>query len=388
LLSLAGLGVGWLVVKTSTVYALADLNPYAVSKVAPDDPRVAMNIAYYEFLLRNGAVSDRARRRAYEALAGAPLAETPMLLAAVDALAAGDTRRGEALLVEARRREPRSRPVRLLLLDRYLRANRVSEAGEEIAVLVRLLPEAGELLVPQLAKMAADPKTGPQLMRVLDRNANLQQDVLARLAGSAPPQVVLEAASQVKSAGEAAPQWQSVLLSRIVAGNDIVQAYGLWKQFTGAGGGDAEKNVYDASFRGLRGAPPFNWQLASGAEGVAERAAGGGLQVQYFGRNPVELASQILLLRPGSYKLQIDAEGSASGEGARLIWSVACAGASGHLIDLPLVKVISAPRRFAGAFTIPAGCSAQWLRLSGTPAEFPTEQDAVMKEVRIERAGA
>ena len=64
LLGLAGAGIAWMVVKTNTVYALVDLNPYAASRVAPDDPRVAMNIALYDFMVRNGAVDPRARDRA------------------------------------------------------------------------------------------------------------------------------------------------------------------------------------------------------------------------------------------------------------------------------------------------------------------------------------
>src|SRR4051812_35375324 len=54
---LGGAALAALVVKTSVSYALVDLNPYAVSKVAPDDPRVALNIALFEFTIRNGAVS-------------------------------------------------------------------------------------------------------------------------------------------------------------------------------------------------------------------------------------------------------------------------------------------------------------------------------------------
>jgi hypothetical protein len=349
---------------------------------------VAMNIGLYEFLVHNGAVSERARSRAYQALARQPLAETPMLLAAIQALAAGDTKRGEALLVEARHRDPRFRAARLLLLDRYLRTNRVREAGEEIAILTRLLPEAGDLLVPQLAAMAANPDTGTVLLRVLARDPNLQDDVLTRLAGTASPDIVLKAAKAAPARPGAAPQWQNVLLSRLTGSGDFARAYALWRSFTGAGAGSGDKNIYDGRFQGLAGAPPFNWQLNASASGVAERAPGGGLQVQYFGRDPAELASQILLLRPGSYKLMLQADGSASGEGARLTWSIACGQAPAHLVDLPLLKISSAPRTLRTQFTVAAGCSAQWLRLSGTPAEFPTEQDVVIREIRIEKAGA
>jgi hypothetical protein len=377
-----------MVVRTATVYALVDLNPYAVSRIAPDDPRVAMNIALADFLIHNGEVGERARTRAYQALAKQPLSEMPMLLAAVQALAAGDMKSGEALLIEARHRDPRFAFARLLLLDRYLRTNRTAEAGEEIAILTRLLPQAGEMLLPELARMAARPDTGPTLMRILGRDPKLQQDVLSKLAGSASPEVVLRAAETVPARAGAAPEWQGLLLSRLTGNGDFGRGYALWRRFSGIGGSGGEKNVYDGRFQGLRGGPPFNWQLNASAAGVAERAAGG-LQVQYFGRESTELAAQILLLRPGTYTLRVQAEGSASGEGAQLVWSVACAQGNARLVDLPLTKISSAPRALAARFTVPAsGCPAQWLRLSGVAADFPGEQDALIREVRIEKAGA
>ena len=377
-----------MVVKTNTVYALVDLNPYAASRVAPGDPRVAMNIALYDFMVRNGAVDPRARDRAYDALARQPLAEAPMLLAAVQALADGDMARGETLLVEARRRDPRFSFARLLLLDRYLRTKRMEEAGEEIAILTRLLPQAGEYLVPQLARMAADPATGGDLMRVLGRDPKLQQDVLARLAATASPEVVLRVARSGSSRSSATPEWQSVLLSRLTGAGDFSRGYALWRSFSGAAGTAGEKNVYDGRFQGLPGAPPFNWQLNASAAGVAERVSGGGLQVQYFGRDAAELASQVLLLRPGTYKLQVRVEGDASGEGAHLAWSVSCAQGSARLVEMRLAKITSAARLLGTQFNVPTGCPAQWLRLSGAPADFPAEQDVLVREVRIEKAGA
>ncbi|MDB5720826.1 MAG: hypothetical protein JWP15_1444 [Alphaproteobacteria bacterium] len=385
--SLAGAALAWMVVKTSVTYALVDLNPYAVSKIAPDDPRVAMNIALIEFAQNNGAISERARRRSYEAMARAPLADTPMLVAALQALAAGDDRKGEALLVEARRREPRFRAARLLLLDRYLRTNRVAEAGEEIAVLARLLPQATDLLVPKLAAMAADPQTGTGLMRALRSDPHLQQEVLSKLAATADPDTILRIAREASPLPGAAPDWQEVLLNRLVGGGDYSRGYALWRSFAGLPASSDEKSVYDGRFQNLRGAAPFNWQLVASAAGVAERTSGGALQVQYFGRDPADLASQLLLLRPGDHALRFQADGDASGEGTRLTWSIACVSGT-KLVEAPLIKVSSSPRTITARFTVPpAGCSAQWLRLSGIPAEYPAEQDAAIRDIRVDRIG-
>jgi hypothetical protein len=66
-----------------------------------------------------------------------------------------------------------------------------------------------------------------------------------------------------------------------------------------------------------------------------------------------------------------------------------CAQSKAKLAELPLVKISSTPKTIEARFEVPAGgCSAQWLRLSGRPAEFPTEQDATVRDVRVERIGA
>jgi hypothetical protein len=385
---LGGVALAALVVRTSVSYALVDANPYAVSKIAPDDPRVALNIALFEFVLKNGAISERSRNRAYEALARAPLAETPMLIAAVDALAAGDTKKGDALLAEARRRDPRFLLARLLLLDRELRENKLAGATQEIAVLARLAPETSSLLVPQLATMAANPRTGATLMRVLRSDPKLQQEVLAKLAATAQPDLVQRLAKEAPPAPGASADWQGVLLGRLVGAGDFGQAYARWRDFARLPPDNGAKSVYDGRFQNLAGAAPFNWQLTGSAAGVAERNADGGLQVQYFGRVGTELAAQLLLLRPGNYRLLVQADGDASGEGARLAWTVECAQSKARLGELGLVKISSSPKTLAAPFTVPAaGCAAQWLRLSGSPAEFPTEQDATIREIRAEKVG-
>jgi hypothetical protein len=387
IVGLGGVALGALVVKTSATYALVDSNPYAASRFAPNDPRVTLNIALVEFILKNGALSHRTQERALAALAKAPLAETPMLVAAVSALAAGDTSRGEALLVEARHREPRFLLARLLLLDRYLKTDRVDAAAAEIAVLTRLAPETGGLLVPQLANMAAKPRTGANLMQVLRHDTKLQQEVLARLASSADPDTVLRLAREAPPAAGTSADWQDVLLNRLVTAGDFSRAYALWRSFAGMPADSGEKNIYDGRFQGLRGAAPFNWKLNTTSAGVAERSSSGALQVQYFGREASELASQLIMLRPGNYRFRIRAEGDASGDGSRIGWSLSCVQGS-QLFDLPVVKVNSNPRLLEARFAVPMGCQSQWLRLSGTPAEFPTEQDATLRDARIEKVGS
>jgi hypothetical protein len=383
--------LAWWVVKTSSVDALVRRNPAAAAIVAPDHPRVRIALAMAEFRLRQGRLSGESRASVRRALAQAPLIEEPFYLAAIEALAAKRDTEAEALLHEARRRNPRARTARLILLDRHLRHNRVAEAGVEIAALNRLMPRAAEVLVPELARMVREPRTGAALIGVLAHEPALQQAVLAQLATSgADPDLILRIAGSnaATSPTKDGLPWQQVLLARLVERGDVVRAHRLWRSFSGFGPGGDEKGVYDGRFEGQRGAPPFNWLLVSGAAGVAERTGAPALEVEYYGRLNVDLASQLLMLRPGRYRLQFRAEGDAKGEGSRLLWSVSCNMSKAPLLSLPLTDIDYAPRAVAGTFTVPAGCPAQWLKLSGVAGEFANAQNATISEIRVTGGGA
>jgi len=378
----------WQIVRTSAVDALIGRNPYAAALVAPNDPAVKIALARTEFALQGGRVSPSSQAAAEAALGGAPLASDPFLLAGVAAIAAGDRSKGERLLTEARRRNPRSRTAHLLLLDAYLRDDRVEDAAAGIATLTRLLPQAGTVLVPELGRMVRDPRTGAGLIDILGRDPAMQQAVLAHLAtqGADPALILKIAAAGPRRAPSAqAAAWQRPLLDRLVEKGDVVRAYGLWRGFTGLGGAADEKAVYDGRFQGLPGEPPFNWQLAAGSAGVAERTKRSELQVEYYGRDRADLASQLLILRPGRYRMRFGANGDAPGEGSKLAWTLACRTGSAPLFTMPVTNINSASRVLAREFTVPAsGCGAQWLRLTGAPDEFPTAQSVTISDVRIE----
>jgi hypothetical protein len=383
--------LAWQVVKTSGVDALIRRSPGAAILLAPDHPRVRIALAMAEFQAKQGRLSPAARASAIDALAGAPLTEEPFYLAAVDALANGREEEGERLLLEARRRDARARTARLILLDRYLRARKIPEAGIEIAALNRLMPRAGEVLVPELARMVREPKTGAALIKVLANEPELQQAVLAKLAETgADPNLILDIASSSRSTAGTADglPWQRALLAKLVDSGDLARAHGLWRSFAGLPAGGGDKGLYDGDFRGAPGAPPFNWQFATSTAGVAERSAGPALNVDFYGRESVDLAKQLLLLKPGKYRLQFRAEGSANGEGSQLAWTVACTGGKGQLLSMTLKEVDYTPRGFAAEFTVPAGCSGQWLKLSGVAGEFPKAQTATISQLRIVPRGA
>jgi tetratricopeptide (TPR) repeat protein len=390
----AGLAValllGWWVIKTSAADALVRRNPAFAAAIAPNQPDVRLSLAMARLDLGTGEFDEAAMRDALAGLARAPLAEEPFLFAGLSAARRGRYDEAERFLTEARRRNPRLRPARLFLLDRYLRQNRMAAAAGEVVSLRRLIPEVSEALAPQLAQLARDERSGGALMRVLAREPELQQAVLEYLAAvGTDPDLILRVASAApaRPSAEGLP-WQRRLLTSLVARNDYARALRLWRSFSGLPAGGGDKAVYDGRFQRLPGAAPFNWRLTSQSAGGGEYGSAPALDVEYFGRETADLAEQMLVLRPGRYRLRFRVEGSAKGDDSRLAWRVGCNGGSALLLDLPIREVDAAPRDFTGEFTVPASCPAQWLRLTGIAGEFPGTQSVSISNLDISPAGA
>lgn len=340
-----------------------------------------------EFRLKNGAVDPSVSKRAIEALQKAPLIEEPFLLAALDSLIKGDEPKADALLIEARRRQPRAEVPRILLLDRYLRTGRVREAAAEITAIGRLVPGTGQVLVPQLAKFAADPKTRSDLAEVLKSDPNTRAGLLDHLAtAGADPEVILALAGPVVPTGASAepPRWQRLLLDSLVSKGDISRARVLWGRFAGVNPHQVASNIYDGNFQRLAGPPPFNWQFSSSPAGIAEPTKSSALQVEYYGRADAELASQLLALRPGRYRLTFRALGDTPERGSSVSWRVVCQPSKVELAAVPISKLSYAAKQIGSDFIVPVNCPTQWLRLIGTPAEFPSAHTVTISHLKIE----
>ena len=343
-----------------------------------------------EFRQRGGQITPAVAQATIRSVKAAPLADEPFLVAALDSLVKGDEARSEALLLEAKRRNPRTQATRILLLDRYLRTGRVQMAAAEIAAIGRLVPGSAKVLAPQLAKFAIDPKTRGSLVTVLRSDPDTRDLLLTHLAGNSPdPDLVLEVAGPLKPnpASTEPPAWQGLLLGALVEKGDIAKARELWGRFAGIPVSETA-NVYDAGFRRLPGSPPFNWNFVSSPAGVAEPTKTGALEVDYYGREEAVLASQLLSLKPGRYRLAFLASGDVPERGSGLSWRVVCHPSKTEVAAIPILNLSYAAKPIRADFIVPAAnCPAQWLRLTGMSAEFPTALNVTISKFQVERAG-
>jgi len=388
--------LGWLVVRSASVSAFARNHPRVAAVVAPDDPRVTVGLVMQHLRVRlatarpdsRSLLTPRLEARSRQALVRAPLAEEPLLVEGIEELIRRDDRRAREAIGHALARNPRSRLARLFMLELELRAGDSRGAAADMTILSRLLPDSQKVFVPELARLAQDPRTRETLRQSLATDPSLHGRVLHYLASrDADPRLVLRLAGDNPPPPGDAGDWRRTLLDSLVRRNRLQEARQLWAAFAGMDPGRELPLVYDGDFRGHPGLSPFNWSLHSSEIGAAEREKAGGLLVEYYGRARGELATQLVTLPPGRYRMTFYAEGDLNTPQHRLIWRMQCNGTDRQIMEFPLANITYAGRRLAGDFNVPEGCPAQWLRLVGEPTEFPKIENVLIRNLGIQRIG-
>jgi hypothetical protein len=312
-----------------------------------------------------------------------PLAPEPFLIHGAVAQTEGQGERAERLYLEARDRDPRSLAARYFLADRYLRTGHIEAALSEMASLSRLMAGSG-VFAPALAQYARSPGAVEQLRRFFKQSPDFELPVLENLSTDPNNLGLVLALWSGKRAssgpGAAPPGWQSRILAELVEKGEFAKAYLGWRTFSGVG--QASGAIFNPTFRQLSAPAPFNWTLGS-AGALTEPTPDGHLDVIYFGHDEAPLAQQLLLLSPGRYRFAMAAKGDFS-EAGEIGWSVKCEVSKQALMRLPLGQGTGS-RRLEASFTVPAGCVAQRLELTGSPGEFPKTTELTVGDLQIKR---
>lgn len=296
---------------------------------------------------------------------------------------------GAPFLVIARADAARTKPAALMALQRnrryplaygLLHETAVSEgdattqlwAIERLLDLEALEPEAVTAIIAQLAST-------PDGMTAVEARLNAGViwggNVLHRLISTAPqPGRFMALARQY-------PQIQESIVMRLFQAGTPKQAFLAWMDTFPPGAPIDVTWPYDGDFTGKPGVPPFNWRFAQ--EGL-ERHSGGGVFVTFFGREPTDFATQVMMLQPGQYRLQVKVDGETARNGGALSWSIVCHPGGQVLSKLPLLDLSMQTKTIETRFERPAqNCDAQILRLRGEPGDFPTRARALTHAVAV-----
>ena len=368
------------VVRNASVSALAAPRPNSAAKLWADHPAVEISLGLVDI-----GTASRERRpinsstfaMMKDAAAKAPLASEPFLVRGVQAQVAGDAEGAKRAFLAAQWRDPRSMAAAYFLANQYLRSGHVLDGLQQTVVLARLSPSGANAAAPFIAAYARDPANWPQMRQLFRTQDWLRGGVLAILAqDAANTEAVLALADANHRKADSV--WLGTLLSSLVASGDYRRAREIWSSI--GGGRPGNDLMFDAGFSQPGPPPPFNWSLASSTVGLAERQPGNRLHVIFYGNEDGVLAGQLLLLPPGTYRLQMQLAGSPLHTDA-LRWSIRCDKNSEPLSMAGVDDVA----RTGWTFQSPQDCPAQRLELSGRTADIAQPSEATITGLRLSR---
>lgn len=359
-------------------------NPARAQGWWPGHPRAELALAQIE--IARAAAAGRAPQpatftRLDRVASRMPLAVEPLLARGVAAQQVGQVQRSRRLFELAEQRRPRELAPHYFLADADLRAGNVEGGMRQLVRLARLSPSGIGSVAPHLAAFARNPDNWPQISATFAREPALASAVLGTLAAD-PANVAALLALAKGTQRRLGASWIPVAIAAQVKARRYPQARQLWAQLSGvADRGDWL--VYDPDFRDGVAPPPFNWELAQSAVGSAERRPGQGLHVLVYGSQSGSLARQLLVLRPGRYRLITTSQGKIADPQA-LSWTLSCDSPANVLADV----AVKAGTRIDQTFAVPANCPAQYLSLDARAQDIRGDSEIRVPYVRIERLGA
>ena len=299
-----------------------------------------------------------------------PLAPEPFLVRGVQAQIDGDRALAGDAFRAAELRDGRAIAPRYFLADLYFRAGDARSGLREIAVLSRIVPDGVSSLAPYVAAYSKNPRNWPALRALFRSDPALADASLSALSTDPANADLVLALGNVRSRAT----WQDRLVASLVTAQQYGKARSIWGQIAGSG---PVSGIFDPAFADSKAPPPFNWVLTSSTVGLAERR--NGLHVIFYGQEDGPLATQLLLLAPGAYRLAMPLTGD-KGHAHSLAWSLTCANSTTPIGRIALDE--AAARGWA--FTVPASCAAQKLELSGVSSDMPQQVDVTIGRLQLE----
>lgn len=371
------------VVRNAAIAALSAVHPATAATIWAGHPSVEIWLGLTQIARASRerrAVDQRTFAMIADAAVKAPLSSEPFLVRGVQAQTMGDLQTARAAFAAAQWRDPRSLPAAYFLAEYNFRSGHALAGLEQTTLLARLSPGGADAVAPFVAAYAENRANWSRMRALFRSQEGLENNVLAVLArDSRNTDAVLALADANHREPDAA--WLRTLLQSLVASGDYARARAIWSSLGGARAGP--ELVYDAGFSSPGPPPPFNWSFASSTIGLAERQPGRQLHVMFYGNQDGVLASQLLLLPPGTYRIQFRLAGAPLHPEA-LRWSVRCDKSQEPVASTDVKQGATG----AWSFQIPVNCTAQWLELSGRSGDVAQQSDVTIGGLRLTRVGA
>jgi hypothetical protein len=370
------------VVRSAAVAALATLHPETAAKFWASHPSVEISLALAGIgraARERKSIDQQVFAMIGDAAVKSPLSPEPFLVRGVRAKTARDGESAKRAFLSAQSRDPRSLPAAYFLADYYFRSGQALPGLQQTVLLARLSPGGPTAVAPFVAAYAQNPSNWGQMRALFRSQSEIEDQVLAVLANDAHNTDAVLAVADPAHRRPDSP-WLTVLLRSLVASGDYQRARAIWSS-VGRGNAGGEL-LYDAGFSSSQPPPPFNWSFASSTLGLAERQPGKRLHVIFYGNEDGPLASELVLLPSGTYRLKMQIVGSPV-HPESLRWSIRCDKSQEPLATIALDQAASR----GWTFQVPANCPAQWLELLGRSEDIAQQSDVTITGLSISRTG-
>lgn len=379
--ALAVASAGVYVAADSLGSALAEANPTLALQLAP------RNVVALQTMAGNllGDVNDPAARRSAAALADQALsrdagaASAAITLAIIQGVEGGNAK-SAALMAAAERLTRRDLRANIWQVENSVARGDVAGALRHFDFALRTSESAPDLMYPTLNAAIGDRRLAGPIARLLATRPPWAIPFLGQLGSAAPDLAgAAEFYLMVKRLGLDPPAigWTAVV-DRLTTAGDVARARNVHTVLRAS---DPAALINDPNFRGVADSPSvFDW-LPSVDEGLQVQIGGGVPQLSFnapagFNGN---IARQMLVLAPGRYRLRNTAMLS-DDNGSTPAWKISCVGGD-SFESIPVATAVTAPV----AFSVPAGCRAQWIVLALTLVNDERPTAAQISNVQIER---
>lgn len=370
---------------------LRESAPQLALKLRPGDAAAALRLAQTQ--LAQGKASQAA------SFARAAVRSEPLDVEALRTLGLALDKEGRdaeaaGVLGFAGRRSWRDGPTHLWLLKRRILSGDLQGGFKDADSLMRRAPESERPLFQLFVAAAADPRAIEPLAERLAARPPWRKDFLKALVQSPAG---LDRAGGVYAALAATRAPPSVAeigdyLRALAGSGRYDEAERQWRSLSPRTWSARRGGVSNGAFSGAPAPQPFGWTLGDGQSGSAaieatgEPAHGDALHVIYDGYSRSELASQVLLLAPGAWRVTVAMHSAGlDAEASSLRWTVHCLGAGQASVG-PASSATGAGGWRVLSIDValpPQGCAAQALRLEPGAGERSRAADVWFDDVAV-----
>lgn len=374
---LIGLIVGWLVTAVTIDRVFARRAPALALAWNPGSADA--NVRFLEALIQRSDLNtvlpsiavhaDRSLRRQ-------PINPGAARLLAIAIATRGDTRRANALARYAEAMSRRDLPTQLWLIQTAAQRNDIPTVLMHFDRAMKTSVQGRTVLFPILSAAASDPTVWRPLAGMLARHPQWWRAFVDQLAptGTSPEALyAIARATRIELPESADPALLQAIEKRLVDLGAYRVAADLFNRSRGLPPG-AAATLRNGGFEQPGGWDPFEWNLLDAPDLAAVRqpsgrpGKGNALYLTAVNGRSGDVATQLVILRPGRYGIAATVGGVRGDPLAFPRIAVRCANGGRVLLDAVLPAASDGGRAWRDGFAIPTECPAQRVVIRATSA--------------------